>query len=138
MERKGIYTGLAGILVVIVILGIGMSTINSFDESSNNATVTVTQGDTVAISLGENPSTGFRWVVNVTPGLAITGDTYGSGNPVGEMMGMVGVGGTRTWHLTALQAGSQTFSAVKVRADVPYPVNTYSITFQVSQPVIVP
>ncbi|MCX6683674.1 MAG: protease inhibitor I42 family protein [Methanoregula sp.] len=132
VERKWIYLGIAGILVVIVIIGIGMSMVNSFDESSNNATVSVTQGDTITISLGENPKTGFRWVANVTPGLAISRDTYESGNPIGEMMGMLGAGGTRTWHITAVQTGTQTFSAVKVRSDTPYPVNIYSITFQVS------
>jgi len=121
VERKWIYLGVAGILVVIVIIGIGMSNENSFHE-----------GDTTTISLGENPTTGFRWVANVTPGLVITSDEYESGNPVGEWMGMMGVGGTRTWHVKAMQAGNQTFSAVLVRNDRPYPMNTYTITYQVS------
>jgi inhibitor of cysteine peptidase len=132
MERRWIYAGIAGIFVVIVIIGIGMSSVKSFGESNNNTTVSVVQGDTISISLGENPTTGFQWVANVTPGLAITGDNYESGNPIGEMMGMVGGGGTHTWHIAVLQTGTQTFSAALTRSDREYPVNTYSITFQVS------
>lgn len=131
MQRRWIYLGAAGILVVIVVLCIGMSRVNSFEEGSNNATVHVVKGDTLTISLGENPTTGFRWVTNVTPGLVITSDGYKSGNPIGEMMGMLGCGGTRIWHVAVVQTGTQTFSAAMVRADIPWPMRNYTITFQV-------
>ena len=132
MQRRWIYLGAAGILVIIVILGIGMSRVNSFGKESDNAIVHVVQGDTLTISLGESSSTGFQWVTNVTPGLVITSDGYKSGNPIGDMMGMLGTAGPRTWHVTAVQTGTQTFSAAYVRSDIPQPVRTYMITFQVS------
>jgi predicted secreted protein len=106
----------------------------SYDFSSNGATVPVTPGEIIRISLGENPSTGYRWNVSLTGDLVITGEEYGSSNIIGEIFGLVGGGGTRTWHLEAGQAGgTQKFTAILKRPWMPTTGDekTFEITFQV-------
>ncbi len=59
------------------------------------------------INLDENPSTGYTWQVQVTPGLKIVQDTYS--HQCKE--GILGCGGVRTFILAGIQKGIQTFSA---------------------------
>jgi predicted secreted protein len=120
---------------VMVVLAVFLSAAGcldqSFGRSDDGSTVQVTPGDTVTITLAENPSTGFVWNATSSGDLTITGDDYSSGNPVGEMMGMVGRGGSHSWHVTIGKDHLQTFSADLRRPGEPVnrTAGTYSITF---------
>jgi predicted secreted protein len=128
----------AGIIVMVIVTVAGFAVAagcvdRTFDRSADGSVVQAVPGETVTITLAENPSTGFIWNATVTGDLAITGDDYSSGNPVGEMMGMVGGGGSRSWQLTVGKDREQTFSAVLRRPWEPVnrTLDTYSITFVV-------
>lgn len=78
-------------------------------------TIQMKTGDSFRVSLGSNPSIPLRWQVNTTPGLVITRQEYRPGNPLGEMTGMVGGGGTQSWEVRTVQPGIQEFRADQVR-----------------------
>jgi predicted secreted protein len=121
----------AMMMILAVILLVAGCLDRSFNRNNDGSTVQVTPGDTVTITLGENPSTGFVWNETILGDLTITNKEYTSGNPVGEMMGMVGGGGYLRWHVTIGRNNIQTFSAVMRRPGDPVnrTFDTYSITF---------
>jgi predicted secreted protein len=121
----------AMIMILAVVLVVAGCLDRSFNRNNDGSTVQVTPGDTVTITLGENPSTGFVWNETISGDLSITNRQYTSGNPVGEMMGMVGGGGQVRWHVTIGRDNLQTFSAVLRRPWDPEnrTFGTYSITF---------
>ena len=92
-------------LVVLAVLAVVLSAAGCLEQAynieSNGSIIPMKPGDTAVISLGENPSTGFVWNVTTRGDLGITRKEYASGNPIGEVMGMVGSGGSRTWHLSS-------------------------------------
>jgi len=121
----------AMMMILAVVLLVTGCLDRSFNRNNDGSTVQVTPGDTVTITLGENPSTGFVWNETILGDLTITNKEYTSGNPVGEMMGMVGGGGHLRWHVTIGRDSIQTFSAVLRRPGDPVnrTFETYSITF---------
>jgi predicted secreted protein len=128
----------AAVAVIVLVMLAGFLSVagcldRSFDRSDDGSTVQATPGETVTITLAENPTTGFVWNATVSGDLAITGKDYASGNPVGELMGMVGGGGSRSWYLTIGNDREQTFSAALRRPFEPVnrTLDTYSITFVV-------
>lgn len=82
-------------------------------EAQDNATVEVAVGTTITLSLPENPTTGFRWTLNVTPGLQVTKDDYTPSDTTGNL---VGSGGTRSWDITAEKSGRQEITAIYNRS----------------------
>ena len=80
-----------------------------FGIGQNGKNVTVPAGSEVAISLAENPSTGYSWIATVSPGLTVADDRYEQ-NATPE--GVVGAGGIRTWTLVPETPGVFMFSAV--------------------------
>jgi predicted secreted protein len=124
----------AMMMILAVVLLVAGCLDRSFNRNNDGSTVQVTPGDTVTIALGENPSTGFVWNETISGDLTITNKEYTSGNPVGEMMGMVGGGGYLRWHVTIGSDSIQTFSAVLRRPGDPVnrTFDTYSITFDTS------
>jgi predicted secreted protein len=126
-----------GMLVVFVVLVVLLSAAGCLEQSygsgSNGSVIHGEPGDTAVISLGENPSTGFVWNVTTRGDLEITGNGYSSGNPVGEIMGMVGSGGSRTWHLSMGKDPIQTFSAELRRPGEPVnrTIRAFELTFSV-------
>ena len=44
--------------------------------TNNGKTIPVALGDTIEVTLDENPSTGFGWNATTTPGLAIITDRF--------------------------------------------------------------
>jgi predicted secreted protein len=121
----------AMMMILAVVLLVAGCLDRSFNRNNDGSTVQVIPGDTVTIMLGENPSTGFVWNETILGDLTITNKEYTSGNPVGEMMGMVGGGGYLRWHVTIGRDNIQTFSAVLRRPGDPVnrTFDTYSITF---------
>lgn len=82
------------------------STLTFTDEDSGN-TVHVNQGDTIILTLVENPSTGFRWFMDATRGLILESDEY---EPSGS--GLIGAAGTRTWTYTVTVSGILSISGI--------------------------
>lgn len=82
------------------------STLTFTDEDSGN-TVHVDQGDTIILTLVENPSTGFRWFMDATRGLILKSDEY---EPSGS--GLIGAAGTRTWTYSVTVSGMLSISGI--------------------------
>jgi len=78
-------------------------------EADNGKSEQIAQGTPrFAVTLKENPTTGFMWNATVTPGLEILSSDYQQDK---APEGMVGVGGMRTWVILAKDTGDQKFSA---------------------------
>jgi inhibitor of cysteine peptidase len=99
-------------------------------EEQNNATVPVNQGNTITLSLPENPTTGFQWNLTITPGLNVTGDIYVPSDRTGTL---VGSGGTHLWEIAVTGTGRQDISAVYKRSWEPVTGNesVFRVTFLV-------
>lgn len=86
----------------------------AFSSEDNGKTVHVNPGDTVTLSLKENPSTGFRWIMETSGGLKTLQDSF---TPSGT--GLIGAGGVRTWKFLVIGTGRQTVSGVYKQAWMP-------------------
>ncbi|NMB78432.1 MAG: protease inhibitor I42 family protein [Methanomicrobiales archaeon] len=111
MEQRWYHPVLVVVLLSIAFAAACISFLPTIGDEGDGKTLQVKTGDTIKISLGETPSIPYRWKVNVTDGLEITKEDYASANPVGELMGMVGGGGYRTWEVRATRPGTQVFKA---------------------------
>ncbi|MGB3012647.1 MAG: protease inhibitor I42 family protein [Mycobacterium sp.] len=79
------------------------------DQKNITRTLTLNLGDTLQISLGSNPSTGFRW----TPQMQITDPTVlaQAGHEVlGPSVARPGAAGREVWALQAIGPGATTVS----------------------------
>ena len=110
---------------------IGDMNLMTYTEANDNQTVTMAKGDSIAIQLAENPSTGYRWIVNSTDGLTVKDLGYDQREAA---PGMVGVGGNHTFQITATGEGNQTFSGVYQRAWEPASASdkTYTLNIVIS------
>lgn len=104
---------------------------DAYNETANGTTVDITKGGIAAITLAENPTTGYQWNATIPAGLTVLNDTYIEDE---HAAGMVGVGGTHLWLLRADETGDQTFSAVYMRSweNVSASDETFSLTFSVA------
>lgn len=82
-------------------------------EADHDGTVALGTGDALVLALPENPTTGYRWQLSLSPGgsLALTGDRFA---PAGG--GAPGAGGRRVFTLSASQPGRVALRAVLTRA----------------------
>lgn len=64
--------------------------------------LTINIGQTVTVSLAENPTTGFSWVLTVSAGLKIITDRY-----VPPSASIPGKGGIHQWIVQAIGVGPQ-------------------------------
>ncbi len=64
----------------------GNNSMKVFDDRNNTQTITIKNGETFKVQLNENPTTGYNWTINVTPGLTIVSDQLHStfGRPRGR------------------------------------------------------
>lgn len=88
---------------------IEMSYDDLLDQKNITRTLTLNLGDTLQISLGSNPSTGFRW----TPQMQITDPTVlaQAGHEVlGPSVARPGAAGREVWALQAIGPGATTVS----------------------------
>lgn len=79
------------------------------DQKNITRTLTLNLGDTLQVSLGSNPSTGFRW----TPQMQITDPTVlaQAGHEVlGPSVARPGAAGREVWALQAIGPGATTVS----------------------------
>jgi inhibitor of cysteine peptidase len=84
----------------------------TYTEADNGTTVNELQGSMFAVSLAENPTTGYSWNATISPGLELVDETFEEN---AHAPGMVGVGGTHWWILRAVTVGMQDFSATYIR-----------------------
>jgi predicted secreted protein len=98
------------------------------DENQNGATVNVNRTAGITLNLKENPTTGYRWNLTVTPGLVIANDSYIPSDTTGKLMGS---GGTRVWEMNATGTGTQTIHAVYMRSWEPVTGNETAFSMTV-------
>jgi inhibitor of cysteine peptidase len=74
------------------------------DKSYDGRTLTLHAGDTLSLSLAENPTTGFRWDLKTKPEpeFETLTDTFESSG------GSPGAGGTHRWQWKAMRTGAAT------------------------------
>ena len=99
------------------------------DQSSNNKETKLAVGQTLEISLPENPTTGFRWELKAAgdPACAPRGDTFDAPSPG------VGKSGTRRWRFEAVAKGTGKIELAYRRTweqDKP-PAETFRLTVRV-------
>ena len=76
------------------------------DEQQDGQKVELSVDEELAIRLGENPTTGFRWKLESKGEPACT--LVDSINPTSSSGGRVGAGGIHTWKFRAAQPGEAT------------------------------
>jgi inhibitor of cysteine peptidase len=81
----------------------------NFDLANDGEVLSLSTGDTILISLPENPTTGYSWEHELSGGLSLIEDSFIPDDPTGKQ---VGAGGIRSWKLKAEEPGNATFSAV--------------------------
>ena len=81
---------------------------------NNGDTVNVIPGDTITLSLKENPSTGFRWIMETSGRLQTLRDTYSPSST-----GLIGAAGMRTWKFLVTGTGTHTISAIYKQSWMP-------------------
>ena len=104
----------------------------TLDEQDNGTTVALKPGDTVAIVLEGNPTTGYGWTVDLSDEDAAILEQVGEPSYVPDS-GLIGAGGTYTFTFRALAAGDATLALHYSRAweSVP-PLKTFSVTVAVA------
>lgn len=83
----------------------------TFTEKDSGTMAQVYPGDTIVLSLVENPSTNCRWIMVVSPGLILESDEY---EPSGS--GLIGAAGTRTWTYRVFDIGMLSISGIYKQA----------------------
>jgi len=85
-----------------------------FNERDNGALVQVPRGSKVTIELEENPTTGYRWVVNGIDEIFLVpeGDAFLTGDQMG-----LGAGGVRRFFFRAKGTGCSSLNLINKRAN---------------------
>jgi predicted secreted protein len=78
-------------------------------------TINANVGDTIHLSLPENPSTGYTWQMTASDGLEPAGDNYVQGNTGTPGRLIVGAGVTHEWTYKVTKPGTQTITGVYKR-----------------------
>jgi len=116
-----------GFLLAATLSGCGSQEV-SLGADDNGGQVTLEQGQTLAISLESNPTTGYGWQVLEMDAAVLqqSGETEYKQSPGSE--GLVGAGGVETLRFEALAAGQMTLMLGYMRAweSVP-PLETFTL-----------
>jgi len=99
----------------------------SIDQKADQSKVTVAVDGEVVISLEENPTTGYQWLMTFGDGLKVAKDEYKPDDTSGDVGG---AGGVHTWWVTVTSAGPHEVSGKYVRsweADDP-DADTFTVT----------
>jgi predicted secreted protein len=96
-------------------------------NSLKSGVATYNLGQPFTIDLDENPTTGYQWQAETTPGLVIVSSTYSNRCPPG----IQGCGGIHTWVLKGTQRGLQQFIAHYSRSWEPDPIKTEIVTVEI-------
>jgi inhibitor of cysteine peptidase len=85
-------------------------------EAGNGTTISLEKGETFYLRLEENPTTGYSWELNLSPGLDnVSGMYYPPASEKGEQP-LVGAGGVHLWEIKAASEGDQQVTAVYRRS----------------------
>ncbi|MCP1662502.1 MAG: hypothetical protein D5R99_04010 [Methanocalculus sp. MSAO_Arc1] len=101
----------------------------TFDQANDGETVTLDTGSRFAISLPENPTTGYTWDLDVPPGIALVDDEF-----IPEETGLMGAPGTHIWTFEARTPGTYTIDGKDIRPWEPEaaPADTFTLTVVVT------
>lgn len=107
-------------------------TVYLFDQTNNNETYPVELDAELRLKLPGNPTTGYTWILDTTPGIVILNESYLPDDTSGKL---VGSGGTYLWTMKAVQPGNQIISGIYVR---PWESNltdaaTFTLTLEVGE-----
>jgi inhibitor of cysteine peptidase len=83
--------------------------ITSVGEADSGKTIDASVGDTIEVTLDENPSTGYQWEMTASAGLKQTSTEYQGPT---ESPAQPGAGGVHVWKYSVDQAGTQTIGGV--------------------------
>lgn len=87
-----------------------------FTEADNGTTANLENGTTFFLELPENPSTGYSWELELSPGLSLLSEEYVTGEPPERLeQPIVGAGGLRLWGIKAIAEGGQQLKGVYKR-----------------------
>ena len=87
--------------------------LRTYTEAQSGQTVTAAVGDEIAVTLAENPSTGYQWKMKAGAGLTVVRSTFTG--PAPSPTPMVGAGGTRMWIVKVDRAGTLKLAGVYAR-----------------------
>jgi inhibitor of cysteine peptidase len=87
----------------------------SYTEVPPADTIGALVGDTIRLSLPENPSTGYSWQMTASDGLEKVGDRYIQGNTGTAGHPLVGASGTHEWDYKVTQQSPQKVTGVYKR-----------------------
>lgn len=102
------------VLAAVCCTAFATAAVVPLSENDNGRTVSARVGDTFLLRLPENPSTGYRWTVTVTPGLCVTSDRHSP-----SILHRIGAPGTHEWQIRVMQPGDQIISGVYSRPWAP-------------------
>lgn len=81
--------------------------------ADNGTSISLKNGETFTLQLRENPSTGYSWELNVSEGLSVLSDEYIQDEAAEDK---VGVPGTHSWIIQAVDQGSQQVNGIYKRS----------------------
>jgi inhibitor of cysteine peptidase len=122
--------------VTFEVSGGGETKTKELTLADNGKTFRVTVGETIAISLEGNPTTGFGWRTAKIEGQAVEAAGEPQYVPQPHRPAMVGTGGTFVCKFKAVKPGKATAELEYVRPwekDIP-PATTFTATFEVQAP----
>ncbi len=103
---------------------------HAIDDSWNGREITLAEGETLQISLPENPTTGFRWSIESSgePACSLIDSSF---EPAG---GPPGAGGHHRWRFAAVRSGQARIALAYGRpwAHGQAPARTFSVTVRVA------
>lgn len=83
---------------------------HSFGEDASGSEITIPVGDTIGITIAENPTTGYMWNFTIPDGLTLLDDKF-----IPPARPIPGAGGQRSLVIRADQEGSWTVTGVYYR-----------------------
>ncbi len=102
-----------------------MPAVIEVDDNANGSTVTLAPSQALVIRLSENPTTGYRWAVESSPGMRLDVDKF---SPIGTG---VGAGGSRSLQWSAEAPGIHRITLVLQRPWGPSTETTKHFTLTV-------
>jgi inhibitor of cysteine peptidase len=113
-----------------VAIGSMANVIYHFSEDDSQSTAYAIAGDTVIITLEENPTTGYSWNMTYSEGLKLKEDVYAEASINAEL---VGAPGYHTWIFEVTDMGKQNISAIYIRPwqEITGAEDSYELTIDV-------
>jgi inhibitor of cysteine peptidase len=87
-----------------------------FTEADNGRTVSFENGTIFYLNLSENPSTGYSWEIELSPGLTLINSTYSEKQVSEDAKPLLGASGLRTWKIKADSKGNKQIKGIYKRS----------------------